>query len=235
MPSVDPPVRLIRWLRAYRIVASRFPPIGAFDAIADPSDRDALAAIESLTNPRVRETRGELVNVPPEHRVSGPGTAPLLAPFAHVNPEGSRFSDGRFGVLYLARRFDTAVEETVFHRERFLSSTSEPPIDLEMRCYVSGVHGKLHDIRGGWPDAHAADSYAASRKLGVRLHAEGSNGIAYDSVRRDGGECSALFRPDLAKPCVQGKHLIYRWDGQRIVEVLEVSAVRRRNGWRPLA
>ena len=222
-----PPLHRIRWQRAYRIVPSRFPPVGVFDAIAEPEDIDALYQIEALTNPRLREEWGELSNVPKERRVSGAGTTPLMAAFTHVNPEGTRFSDGGYGVLYLAHEFDTAVEETVFHRERFLAATHEPPIDLTMRTYVSGVHGMLHDIRGGWTAEHDPASYAASRKLAAELRKESSNGIVYDSVRCKGGECAALFYPDLAKPCVQGKHLMYRWNGEKIAQVLEISAVKR--------
>jgi len=106
-------------------------------------------------------------------------------------------------------------------------ATKEPPIDITMRCYVSGVHGSLHDIRGGWKAEHDPGNYAKSRKLGARLRGEGSNGVAYDSVRCRGGECAALFHPDLASPCVQGKHLMYRWNGERIAQVLEVSTVKR--------
>ena len=227
MPTT-PPLHRIRWQRAYRIVPSRFPPVGVFDSIADPQDLDALFAIEALTNPRLREEWGELAQVPRERRVSGPGSTPLMAAFTHLNPEGSRFSDGRYGVLYLSHEFDTAVEETVHHREHFLAATHEPPMDVTMRCYISGVRGTLHDLRAGFKAEHAPDDYTASRKLGARLRKEGSNGIAYRSVRCAGGECAALFYPDLASPCVQGKHLIYRWDGMKIVQVLEVSTVERR-------
>ncbi|MGH8145173.1 MAG: RES family NAD+ phosphorylase [Rhodanobacteraceae bacterium] len=227
MPSNDPPIHRLRWQRAYRIVPSRFPPVGVFDAIADAGDLDALYQLEALTNPRLREEWGELANVPKQHRVSGPGSTPLMAAFTHVNPEGSRFSDGSYGVLYLAHEFDTAVEETVYHRERFLAATREPPLDLTMRTYVTGVHGSLHDIRAGFAAEHDPESNIASRKLGTELRKQGSNGIAFDSVRRKGGECAALFYPDLASACVQGKHLMYHWDGTRITQVLEVSAVRR--------
>ncbi|HEX7326131.1 MAG TPA: RES family NAD+ phosphorylase [Rhodanobacteraceae bacterium] len=227
MSSNDPPLHRIRWQRAYRIVPSRFPPVGVFDAIADPADLDALYQIEALTNPRLREAWGELANVPKGRRVSGPGTTPLMAAFTHVNADGSRFSDGSFGVLYLAHEFGTAVEETVYHRELFLAATREPPAEITMRCYVSGLHGALHDIRGGWQAEHDPASYVASSRLGAKLRAQGSDGIAYDSVRCAGGECAALFYPDLASPCMQGKHLIYRWDGERIAQVLEVSTVPR--------
>lgn len=222
-----PPPKRIRWTRAYRIVPSRFPPVGVFDRIADPADLDALYEIEALTNPRLREELGSLATVPKARRISGPGTTPVMAAFTHLNPEGSRFSDGSWGVFYAAHAVATAIEETVWHRERFLRATSEAPLDLQMRCYRSAVHGRLHDLRGGWKAEHAPDSYAASQALARGLRAQGSNGLVYDSVRHAGGECVALFYPDLAAPCVQAQHLIYRWDGRRIAAVLEVTAVER--------
>ncbi|HEU0277153.1 MAG TPA: RES family NAD+ phosphorylase [Rhodanobacteraceae bacterium] len=227
MATTDPPLHHVRWQRAYRIVPSRFPPVGVFDAIAGPQDLEALYQIEALTNPRVREEWGELANVPATRRVSGPGTTPLMAAFTHVNPEGSRFSDGSFGVLYFAHEFDTAIEETVYHRERFLAATAEPAIDIAMRTYVSAIYAALSDIRGGWKAEHDRDSYVASRALGLKLHDAGADGIAYDSARRRSGECAALFYPDLAKPCVQGRHLLYRWDGKHVAQVLEISTVKR--------
>jgi RES domain-containing protein len=150
-----------------------------------------------------------------------------MAAFTHLNADGSRFSDGRWGVFYAAHKVATAVEETVFHREKFLAATAEPPLDIEMRCYASAISGRLHDIRGGWPEAHAPDSYAASQALARRLRDGGSNGLVYDSVRDAGGECVGLFYPDLAAPCVQSQHFIYRWNGERIAAVLEVTAVTR--------
>jgi len=80
---------------------------------------DALAEIESLTNERLREELGALARIPHHRRVVGPGTTPIMAAFTHLNPEGSRFSDGTFGVFYAARAESTAIRETVFHRERF--------------------------------------------------------------------------------------------------------------------
>lgn len=222
-----PPLKRIRWNHAWRIVPSRFPPVGVYDRIADPADLDAVFAIEALTNPRLREEAGALQLVPKARRISGPGSTPVMAAFTHLNPEGSRFSDGSWGVFYAARRVITAVEETVYHRERFLAATAEPACDIEMRCYRTSVDCKLHDIRGGWPAMHDADSYAASVKLARELRRTGSSGIVYDSVRHRGGECLAAFYPDVVAPCVQAQHLIYRWDGERIAQVLEVSEMKR--------
>ena len=221
-----PPVRRIRWSQAYRIVPSRFPPMGVYDRIADPADLDAVFAIEAMTNPRLREEAGALKLVPKEHRISGPGSTPVMAAFTHLNPEGSRFSDGSWGVFYAAHSVATAVEETVYHREQFLAATAEPACDIEMRCYRTSIAGKLHDVRDGWPEAQDPHSYVASVALAQQLREAGSNGIVYNSARH-AGECVAIFYPDLVAPCVQSEHMIYRWNGQRIAMVLKVSELSR--------
>ncbi len=227
MPTDLPPIKRVRWSHAYRIVPSRFPTIGVYDRIADPADIDALFAIEALTNPRLREEVGALKLVPTERRIGGPGSTPVMAAFTHLNPEGSRFSDGSWGVFYAAHGVATAVEETVYHRERFLAATAEPACDVQMRCYCTRVDSRLHDIRGGWRSAHDPDSYAVSIALARTLRDAGSNGIVFDSARHTGGECLAAFYPDVVAPCVQAQHLIYRWDGVRIAQVLEVSELKR--------
>jgi hypothetical protein len=222
-----PPLKRIRWSQAYRIVPSRFPPVGVFDRIAEPGDLDALYAIEAMTNPRLRDEMGELRLVPPERRISGPGTTPVMAAFTHLNPEGSRFSDGTWGVFYAAHSVATAVEETVYHRELFLATTAEPACDIEMRCYRTSIQARLHDLRGGWKAVHDPGNYAAGMALARRLRSHGSDGIVYDSVRHQGGECVAVFYPDRVAPCVQAQHLMYRWDGTRIAQVLTVDEWKR--------
>ena len=222
-----PPLKRVRWSQAFRIVPSRFPPVGVYDRIADPDDLEALFAIEALTNPRIRDELGVLPLVPKERRISGPGTTPVMAAFTHLNPDGSRFSDGTWGVFYAARSLITAVEDTVYHRERFLPATADPACDVEMRCYRTSIQARLHDLRGSWPAEHDPDSYVASVKLARRLRANGSDGIVYDSVRHTGGECVAVFYPDCVAPCVQAEHLRYCWDGRRIAKVLAVSELKR--------
>jgi len=69
----------------------------------------------------------------------------------------------------------------------------------------------------------------ASVKLARVLRAAGSNGIVYDSARHPGGECLAAFQPDVVAPCVQAQHLVYRWDGTRIAQVLAVNEIKRAN------
>ena len=219
------PTRRTRFRPAYRVVSSRFPPVGVFDAIADPADIPALLELESMTNPRIRAELGAIELVPTGRRIAGPGTTPIMASFTHLNPEGSRFTPGWFGVYYCARESETAVAETVFHKSRFLRATGEPACVLDMRCYLGDVDARFHDIRGGYPDLHAPDTYVASQRFAVELREAGSNGIVYDSVRAPGGTCLAAFHPDTVRPVRQGPHLQYHWNGERITHVTEARVV----------
>ena len=221
--------RAVRFAPCHRIVASRLPTIHLFERVADPADWDALYELESRTNPRIRTNAGELHLVPVADRVSGgPNASIVMAPFTHLSPPGTRFTDGHFGAYYAAESVDTAIAETRFHRENFLRATSQPPIELEMRCYLADVACELHDLRGRRAemlDIYDPSSYAASQKLGRALRESGSNGVAFESVRRDGGECVALFRPRLVQNVRQSVHLRYAWDGSAISEVYEIRVV----------
>ena len=221
------PTARVRWQPCYRIVASRFPPVSLFEDVADPADLDAVYAIEAMTNDRLRDEIGDLALVPPEDRVSGPGTSAIMAAFTHLNPEGSRFSDGSFGLFYAASTIDTAVAETRHHRTRFMTFTREPAQELDMRVYAVDLDAMLHDIRAmraEYPALYAAESYAAGQALAVELRSQGSDGIAYQSVRHPGGECAAVFRPRLLANCRQERHLCYIWDGRAIVTIYEKKA-----------
>jgi hypothetical protein len=221
-------VRAVRFTSCNRIVASRLPTIHLFERVADPADWDALYKLESMTNPRLREQVGELSVVPVADRVSGPNASVVMAPFTHLSPQGTRFTDGHFGAYYAAESVETAIAETRFHRENFLRATAQPPLELEMRCYLADVACELHDLRGlraKLKDIYDPASYAASQKLGRELRNDGSNGIAFDSVRRPGGECVAVFRPRLVQNVRQGVHLRYAWDGASIARVYEMRAV----------
>jgi RES domain len=220
VPTAD-----IDWRPAHRIVASRFPPVGPWDRIARPEDFEALAEIEGLTNARIREEMGTLSLVPRERWVVGPGSTPVMAAFTHLNPEGSRFSDGSFGVLYVSAAIETAIRETVFHRERFLERTNQPPLQVQMRRYVTAVNRRLFDARGGFPDLHDPDHYSASQRFAKTIWAAGADGVAYDSVRHRGGHCAAVFWPDCVAPFVQATHYSYVWDGNSITNVIELTQV----------
>jgi hypothetical protein len=225
---VSPPLAEITWRPSWRIIPSRFPPIQLFERVTDPGDLEAIFIVESLTNPRLRDEVGDIRLVPAEDRVSGPGASVIMAAFTHLNPEGSRFTDGTYGVFYAADVLDTAIAETTYHRERFMRATAEGRMELDMRVYLVDLAAALHDLRGRtaeYPLVYHDASYAAGQHLAATLRKGGSNGIAYDSVRRPGGECVAVFRPRLLSNCRQERHLCYVWDGRRVTSVYEKRAL----------
>lgn len=218
------PVSDVIWRPSFRIIPTRFPPISVFERIAPPEDWDALIELESLTNDRLRSEIGEISLVPPSERIYGPGAGYIMAAFTHISPVGGRFTDTTFGGYYAAREIETAVAETVYHRERFLRATNEPPLHLDMKVLEAKLRGRLHDLRGladSLPGAYDPDDYGASQALARRLRRDGSAGIIYESVRREGGECAVGYRPRLFARCRATKFLTYVWNGEEIVDVYE--------------
>ena len=216
--------RRTRWRPSHRIVPSRFPPIGLFDRVAAPEDLEAVFALEAMTNDRLREEAGELSLVAKEDRISGPGTTPIMAAFTHLNPEGSRFSDGSFGVYYCAQKVETALAEVRYHQEHFLLRTREGPLRLELRLYLVDLDARLVDVRR-LAECHHPDEYGPSRKLGGALRAEGRDGVLYRSVRHEGGMCAAVFRPRLLRNCRQSKHYAFHFDGRSVTAIDELETV----------
>ena len=218
------PVARIEWKPCWRIVPSRYPPIQLFERVTDPDDLEAIFELESLTNSRLRDEVGDIRLVLPGDRISGPGTSVIMAAFTHLNPQGSRFTDGTYGVFYAANDVETSIAETKHHRERFMRATAQAHMELDMRVYLIDLDGDFHDLRGqktAQPLVYHNDNYAAGQHLARTLRNEGSNGIAYDSVRRNGGECVAAFRPRLLSNARQERHLCYVWDGRQITTVYE--------------
>ena len=80
-----PPLSDVHWESSWRLVPSRFPPVGLFDRVTSADDFEAVVAIESITNDRLRDEVGELRLVPENERQYGQGTTPIMASFTHLN------------------------------------------------------------------------------------------------------------------------------------------------------
>ena len=216
------------WRPSYRLIPSRYPTVGLYDRVADPADLDVVFAVEALTNPRIRDEIGQWQLVPPDERVSGAGSTMVMAAFTHLNPEGSRFSDGSYGVYYAAQALETAIAEVSHHRALFLSRTAEPAIDVDLRVIAATVSAELHDLREfgkrvGKRGAALFDpnQYGAPQALGKRLREAGSWGVLFPSVRHEGGLCVGVFRPRALRHAKSGAHIALHWDGARITHWYE--------------
>ena len=223
-----PDLAELDWAHQYRIIPSEYPPINFFERLVSPELMEELYYIESLTNDRLRDEIGDIALVPSSDRISGPGSSPVMAAFTHVSLDcPSRFSDGSYGVYYASKTLATAIEETKFHRARFLLCTREDPGEIAMRVYIGDITKPLHDIRANHYDAlHGPDDWSKSQAFGGDLRAKKSWGIVYRSVRDPGGECIAALRPPAVTIPRQGPHLSYVWDGRGIVSVYEKTLLR---------
>ena len=127
-------------------------------------------------------------------------------------------------MYYAAQAIETAIAEVSHHRALFLSRTSEPAMDVDMRAISATVDAELHDLRGlGKRGASLLDpeDYAAPQALARRLRDAGSWGVQFPSVRHAGGLCVGVFRPKALRHARSGAHIALHWDGTRITHSFE--------------
>lgn len=226
-----PRLQRVRWRQAWRIVSTRHPPIQLFERVSDdPAVWETLIELEQDTNPRIRQEVGVISLVPPARRISGPGAGYVMASFTHLNPKGSRFSDGSFGVYYCADALETAIAETVYHFERFAADSGDPIRHEPMRVLLGVVDHQFHDVSTISKARQATildrSSYTHSQPFAVELRDAGSDGVLYPSVRHAGGSCVAAFWPDVVRPPIQERVLTYHWNGTRVDRYFDPSLDR---------
>ena len=229
------PARALVRETTHRLVASRYPTVGAFDDLA--ADRDELEIaflLESATNDRLAILSRRLRLLPENEIVQGAGATLVMAAFLHADDAGGRFTDGRLGAWYAAFDVATAIAETVHHSTRRLRlSESAFPSNIQMRELVGDVDCDLIDIRGQQrecPELYAPDDYSGSRRFGIDLRwpmqGIGESGIVYDSVRRANGTNVCIYRPSLIiLPVVEADYYEYRWDVTGRVSVLKLTSI----------
>lgn len=213
-------------LQAYRLVNSKFPPIALFDDVADAAEFDTLYQLQALTNPRLHNEAGRLELIPRSEIPFGiPGCSYATAPFTHVNPAGSRFSNGTYGVLYLASTMDTALAEVRHHQDRYWSNVDGLSYE---RFVFRGLSCQFNEA--GMRDATSVpmtdhlydpDDYSHGHRIGRLLKDAGCPGLRYRSVRKAGQDCWALMTPKPVLSIVQTAHYEMIWNGR----ISSVSAV----------
>jgi hypothetical protein len=214
-------------LQAYRLINSKFPPIGLFDDVADADEFEILYQIQALTNPRLQNEIGCLELIPRSEIPFGiPGCSYATAPFTHVNPAGSRFSDGSFGVLYLASTMETALAEVQHHQQLYWSKV--PDLNYErfvfrgLTCTFSDASMKDAAAIAMNDPIYDPDDYTHAHQFGKAIKKARCPGIRYNSVRSHGSYCWALMSPKPVTSIIQTAHYEMIWNGQ-ITGVNKVS------------
>lgn len=223
--SALPTVIDLNGQKQFRIIPSVYPPINFFEDLVDPSEMETLWQIEALTNERLRQEAGDIFLVLTEDQISGPGSSVVMAAFTHLS-KPTRFSDGSYGIYYAGFSKETAIIETVYHRENFLGATDEDPSEITMRLYEGVILKPLHDIRKKeFNSLHDPHHYSESQPFARTLRDQDSWGLIYNSVRHPGGTCIAALRPPAISIPKQISHLKYIWNGERITEVLDMQPI----------
>lgn len=133
----------------YRVILSCYPQISLFERVSSSSDWDVLYAVESLTNPRLRDEVGDIRLVSPEDRVYGDGASWIMAAFTHppVDGRGGRFNRDS-GIYYYAADEAVVIAESSFHRARFLRESRIEQTTQELRVIRAQLGPiTLHDVR----------------------------------------------------------------------------------------
>jgi len=220
------PVATLAWPRASRLIPARFQALDCFERILEPGEQDLGATLIRLAELTTPWGTRDLTLMDPAQVIFGPGAGWIMASYAAPRP--GRFSTARRGACYVAEEIETGLAEVRHHlQESYRREGVTEVLDLEYRALTVHLQGSLHDIRGKararapWSAIYDPGAYAASQAFAGQLLAAGAQGLAYDSVRRPGGACAALFDPNLLRACRHDTYLVLRWDGAAVTRVLE--------------
>ncbi|MGF1733297.1 RES family NAD+ phosphorylase [Photobacterium kasasachensis] len=223
------PVKSFSDQHCFRLIPSKYPPINLYEDVAEPEQLEAIFAVEAITNPRLSEEVGNFSQIPLEERLVGiPHCSFVMAAFTHVSPDGARFNTADYGAYYAAPDVNTAIKETVHHMERVMGYTQEPAQDIQMRCIDAWFNAALVDLTEQQyldQNIYHPTNYSHSQMLANEIKEQKGDGIVYQSVRHQGHDCYALFKPNLVSKVCQTKHYTYKWNGSSVNSVLEINLV----------
>jgi hypothetical protein len=193
---------------SFRLVPSRFPPIGLFDTVATAADLKPVMDLVGWTNDRLVAER--INRLPQQEWVYGRANASVvMAAFLHVASDGMRFNSRDLGAWYASAVLPTAAVEVGHHLRREAVARGVPGIQRLYRSYTADLAGSHLDVRGqqaSRPDIYRPDDYAASQALGEAVRMSGGAGLVYDSVRHAGGVNVVAHRPRNVLTVVQADH-----------------------------
>lgn len=205
----------------YRLIHSKFPPIALFDDVADASEFESLYQLQALTNPRLSDQVGNVSLLDKSEFPFGiQGCSYAVAPFTHINPDGSRFMSGQRGMLYLADSFETAISESLYHQQKYFNNLNLHYDRIVMRGLICRFSGDFLDISKLAADhpIYSPDDYSAAREF-AKPWCKKVSGLQYLSVRRPEHICWGLFTPKEVLSIKQSCHYEFIFDTQTISQV----------------
>jgi hypothetical protein len=195
----------------HRLIPSRFPPVPLYARLGPPQIQAAAEALEVRTNPRLQEmerlAQGERP-VSDKNRLQNWN----LAPFAYPNPEGTTFLNPAFKILELVKGIRPALAVAVQRREAFLSGSSEPPINIEMRALIHRIKGKFVDVTS----LPFESDQAVRRRLGAEIYASEAQGIVFLRPDFPKIRAVAVFDQAVLGRAIQSDHYRFVWDGETV-------------------
>lgn len=214
-----PPLSLLRQLDTCRLLPSRF--ADQEDSVLTPLSSDQahlndLFDLDNATNRRLLGERGGMPGIGIDELVFGvPNFRIVNAAYTYPRPEGSRFNGGERGAWYCAFDIDTALAEIVFHKTVEYAEINYFEDSVRYQAFLADFSSQFHDLRNApeFAECLAPGSYIASQKLANRLLNDGSLGVIYPSVRRQGGVNLACFRPALVGNVRRGAAYQLSWSG----------------------
>ena len=193
---------------AFRLIPSKFPPVGLFDTVATAADLAAVMELVGWTNDRLIADR--IARLPENEWVYGvPNSSIVMGAFLHFATGGLRFNGPELGAWYAASDIATAAAEVGHHLRRELVDQGRSTKTRKYRTYTATLLGEYLDIRGlqaTRPDLYSGTSYEASQIFGEEVRAAGGDGLVYDSLRLAGGINVVAHRPRNIADILQTDH-----------------------------
>ena len=193
---------------SFRLIPSKFPPIGLFDTVSTAADLEAVMELAGWTNDRLVAER--VARLPQSEWLFGrPNSSVVMAALLDVAGGGMRFIGPDVGAGYASAHLTTAVTEVAHHLRRVAYATGAAGLTRTYRTYTAELAGSYLDIRGqqaSRPDVYAPDNYAAGQALGEEIRSAGGDGLLFDSLRHASGTNVVAHRPRNALNILQTDH-----------------------------
>lgn len=211
---------------AYRLIPSRFPPVGLFDTVTTTADFLATVELVGWTNDRLVPER--LNRLPRSEWAYGrPNSSVIMASFLHAS--SARFNGPDLGAWYASDDIRTSMAEVAHHLRRETVARSVPSMKRTYRTYVANLLGDdYRDIRGeqvSLSSVYRSDSYVASQPFGEAVRQAGKDGIIFDSLRRASGVNIVGYLPSNVTNVLQADHYeIEVTAASRILNITRLTA-----------